>query len=252
MTPHAPSRSGRDCQRGAWPAHKAACAAARKKTLELDWTIGDYAGSDLLTFARSSISHIENAHDLLQSFADFARVSFGAPAGTGFLGAELKTSVLANAPKALEHAIYFMTLGAIAYSFVFETLGGKARVYLSFLGSYSLGEWLRPQPPRIGEVPLQWAMARAHARWGGGRFLSLAELEEFCDALTELQAASEEASADLLERLPIPAVRRAQLLYNEKQPMAESPVSRWVGDVQYVDANHTCAPYKHAPQKNKP
>lgn len=230
---------GRACQAAAWPAHKAACAAARKKAPPpLDWSIGDYAGSDLLTFARTTIAGVDNAHEMLQAFCDFSSISFAPPAGFGFEGAGMKADVLTHAPKPLEHAIYLMSLGAIAYSLVFETLGGSARVYLCFMGSYTVGQWLAPQPPPAALPQMRGALARAHSRWGGGRFLSLTELANFCDALTELQAASEAASNDLLERHPLPVVRRAQLLFDKNSPRAEPPLSRWVIDVQRANPTY--------------
>ena len=224
---------GRACQAAAWPAHKAACAAARKRApAPLDWSIGDFAGSDLLTFARTAIAGVDNAHEMLQAFCDFSHISYAPPAGTGFEGARMKADVLTHAPKPLEHAIYLMSLGAIAYSLVFETLGGCARVYLCFMEQYTVGQWLAPHPPPAAVPGMHGALSRAHARWGGGRFLTLAELADFCAALTELQAASEAASNDLLEHLPLPAVKRAQLLFDKSRPRAEPPLCRWVLDMQ--------------------
>ena len=217
------------CQRKSWPGHRAACKEARAKAYVLDWTFND-SGGDLLGVARTLLARVDNAHELLQGMSQVLRLDVVPPAGAGFLGPDMKRDVMDHAHSPLQHALYLMSLDAIAFSLVFETLGGKARVYMCFMGAYSVGQWVAPRaPPALG--PTSAWLARAHARWGGGRLLNTEELGHFCDALAELQAASQAAAEDLAECAPA-VVRRAQKLFEaRREPFGEPPLSRWVLDV---------------------
>ena len=219
-----------DCQKRSWPGHRAACKEARAKATVLDWSLGA-AHEDLLHMARTVLARVDNAHELLQSVSHILRLDTVPPAGAGFLGPAMKRDVMEHACSPLQHALYLMSLDAIAFSLVFETLGGKARVYMCFMDTYTAGQWVAPRAPPARGFSSAW-LARAHARWGGGRLLSTGELAEFCDALAELQAAGQAAAEELAGCAPA-VVRRAQTLFEaQREAFGEPPLSRWVADVQ--------------------
>lgn len=203
-----------DCQRSAWRAHKPACLAARPQAL--DWSVTDIRNAPPGVPARMSMRLFFSHHavfrtlDAANAFLDHVVRLVGVPPGDHarplpLCGAAYKRAVLANMGSPLVHHTYCVSLDLLAYSFVFETLGGLARVWLCNMGSFSVGEWAAPTPQA------RWppALVAAHARWGGGRDLSRAELEAFLDVLLELRAAAEACGEELVATFPLAAVRQA-------------------------------------------
>ena len=114
------------------------------------------------------------------------------------------------------HYIYWFPLDAISHYFVLEVQQGHARLFqasvralmtmpggASTMLGYSPRDWVAAAP-HPGWEP---ALKAAHARWGGSRVLSPAELCSFLGSLADLQDVCERVTAALLPQLDADLVR---------------------------------------------
>ena len=81
---------------------------------------------------------------------------------------------------------------------------------------YSVSDWARDGATSGETISYSDAFQRARSRWGGGKFLTRAELSEFLDLLLSLQGAMDTAADFLFNNLP-EDVRCRQRIYEDSQ-----------------------------------
>ena len=191
-----------DCQKADWKAHRPICKAARPA---LDWTVdGDHSLGLLQYFRHTPLANIDYANRLREAVTRLCRFTATDERPMPLDGAAYKAAVLEKSVMPMNHHVYLVSLDLVSYSLCFETLGGRARVWMAYMGVFTVGQWAQPTPqPGWGA-----RLVAAHARWGGGRDLNREGLSDFIDALLEVRAAATAGAADLLRTLSNAALRK--------------------------------------------